>query len=86
MISRFSRHWLDKRNRVPVQQSGQKYEGAALFFASSRDGGATYTQARMAKDNTCECCRLGIAFAEPWSSGRRRSGRSLKAASGIMRS
>jgi hypothetical protein len=57
--------WLDKRNRVPVQQSGQKYDGAALFFASSRDGGATYAEARMAKDNTCECCRLGIAFAGP---------------------
>ncbi|MEP6837070.1 MAG: sialidase family protein, partial [Bradyrhizobium sp.] len=57
--------WLDKRNRVPVQKSGQKYDGAALFFASSRDGGTTYTEARMAKDNTCECCRLGIAFAGP---------------------
>jgi hypothetical protein len=57
--------WLDKRNRVPVQQSGQKYDGAGLFFASSRDGGATYSESRMAKDNTCECCRLGIAFAGP---------------------
>lgn len=57
--------WLDKRNRAPVQQSGQEYDGAALFFASSRDGGATYAEARMAKDNTCECCRLGIAFAGP---------------------
>ena len=57
--------WLDKRNRVPAQQSGRKYDGAALFFASSRDGGATYSEAHMAKDNTCECCRLGIAFAGP---------------------
>jgi hypothetical protein len=54
--------WLDKRNRVPVQQAGKKYDGAALFFASSRDGGATYSQATMAADNTCECCRLGLAF------------------------
>jgi hypothetical protein len=54
--------WLDKRNRVPVQQSGKKYEGADLFFATSRDGGATYTQAKLATDNTCECCRLGLAF------------------------
>jgi hypothetical protein len=57
--------WLDKRNRVPAQQSGKKYDGAALFFASSRDGGATYSGAHIAKDNTCECCRLGIAFAGP---------------------
>ena len=33
--------WLDKRNRVPAQQRGQPYDGAALFFASSHDGGAT---------------------------------------------
>jgi BNR repeat-like domain len=54
--------WLDKRNRVPVQQAGKKYDGAALFFASSKDGGATYSQAKMVVDNTCECCRLGLAF------------------------
>jgi hypothetical protein len=55
--------WLDKRNRVPAQQSGQKYQGAGLFFASSNDGGATYSESRLAQDNTCECCRLGLAFA-----------------------
>lgn len=54
--------WLDKRNRVPVQQAGRKYEGAALFFASSGDGGASYSDARMALDNTCECCRIALAF------------------------
>lgn len=54
--------WLDKRNRVPAQQAGKKYDGAALFFASSKDAGATYSQARMVVDSTCECCRLGLAF------------------------
>jgi hypothetical protein len=57
--------WLDKRNRVPAQQRGQAYDGAALFFASSHDGGASYSEARMVADNTCECCRLGLAFAGP---------------------
>ena len=57
--------WLDKRNRVPAQQSGRKYEGAGLFFASSKDGGATFSEARLAHDNTCECCRLGLAFDGP---------------------
>jgi hypothetical protein len=57
--------WLDKRNRVPAKQSGQKYDGAGLFFASSKDGGATYSEAHLAADNTCECCRLGLAFAGP---------------------
>ena len=54
--------WLDKRNRVPTQQAGKKYDGAALFFATSKDGGATYSKAEMVVDNTCECCRLGLAF------------------------
>jgi hypothetical protein len=54
--------WLDKRNRVPAKQAGKKYDGAALFFAMSKDGGATYSQAEMVADNTCECCRLGLAF------------------------
>jgi hypothetical protein len=57
--------WLDKRNRVPAQQRGQNYDGAGLFFASSKDGGATYSESRLAQDNTCECCRLGLAFAGP---------------------
>ncbi|UZE47400.1 sialidase family protein [Rhodopseudomonas sp. P2A-2r] len=57
--------WLDKRNRVPVQQAGKKYDGAALYVASSRDGGATYSEAQMVKDNTCECCRIGLAFVGP---------------------
>lgn len=54
--------WLDKRNRVPAREAGRKYEGAALFFASSQNGGATWSDARMAIDNTCECCRVGLAF------------------------
>ena len=57
--------WLDKRNRLPAKAAGQSYDGAGLFFASSRDGGATYTGAKLAHDNTCECCRLGLAFAGP---------------------
>jgi hypothetical protein len=40
--------WIDKRNRVPAQQEGKKYEGAGLFFASSKDGGAAYAEARLA--------------------------------------
>jgi len=57
--------WIDKRNRVPAQLEGRKYEGAGLFFASSKDGGAAYAEARLASDNTCECCRIGLAFAGP---------------------
>ena len=57
--------WLDKRNRVPAKEKGEKYVGAALAFAWSGDAGATVTQTELAQDNTCECCRLGVAFAGP---------------------
>src|SRR5712671_3338727 len=56
--------WLDKRNRAPAREKGETYIGAALAFAWSKDGGETYSDTLIAKDNTCECCRLGVAFAE----------------------
>lgn len=57
--------WLDKRNRIFAKEAGQKYEGAGLFFTSSGDGGTTYAEAKLAREGTCECCRLGLAFAAP---------------------
>jgi hypothetical protein len=57
--------WIDKRNRVDARANNQSYVGAALFFTWLKDGAATSSEARMARDNTCECCRLGIAFAAP---------------------
>jgi hypothetical protein len=55
--------WLDKRNRAPAAERGEKYVGAGLAFASSHDHGATFSETRIAFDNTCECCRLAVAFA-----------------------
>jgi hypothetical protein len=57
--------WFDKRNRAPARARGEKYAGAALAFAWSSDHGATFSETRLARDNTCECCRLGVAFAGP---------------------
>jgi hypothetical protein len=57
--------WLDKRDRVPAMARGEKYVGAGLAFAWSNDHGASFTVARIAQDNTCECCRLGVGFAGP---------------------
>jgi hypothetical protein len=57
--------WLDKRNRVPAKARNETYVGAALAFAWSNDHGASVSDTRIAQDNTCECCRLGIAFAGP---------------------
>jgi hypothetical protein len=57
--------WLDKRNAVAARAKGQTYVGAALAFAWSNADGTRFAQTRIAQDNTCECCRLGVAFAAP---------------------
>ena len=57
--------WLDKRNRVPAKARNEPYIGAALAFTWANDHGSALSEARLAHDNTCECCRLGIAFAGP---------------------
>ena len=56
--------WLDKRNVAPAQKAGRNYDGAALAYAWS-DGKASFSDTNIAADNTCECCRLGLAFAGP---------------------
>jgi hypothetical protein len=55
--------WLDKRDGVAAAERNEKYVGAGLAFAWSRDHGASFSEARIAVDNTCECCRLAVAFA-----------------------
>lgn len=57
--------WLDKRHGPPARAAGKPYPGAALAYAWSDDEGAHFADTRIALDNTCECCRLGVAFAGP---------------------
>jgi hypothetical protein len=54
--------WLDKRNVAAAGASGNPYPGTALAFSWSSDGGESFAPARIARDNVCECCRLGVAF------------------------
>jgi len=54
--------WLDKRNIAKARAAGRAYPGAALAYAWE-DGDAGFGDASIALDNTCECCRLGLAFA-----------------------
>ena len=56
--------WLDKRNVAKSIAAGRPYPGAALAFAWA-DGAAGFGSTHIAADNTCECCRLGLAFAGP---------------------
>ena len=56
--------WIDKRNLAAAHRAARTYDGAALAFAWST-GGKDFAVTRIAKDNTCECCRIGVAFAGP---------------------
>jgi len=53
--------WIDKRNLAAAQKAGKDYAGAALAF-SWAEAGNNFAVARIAKDNTCECCRIGVTF------------------------
>ena len=57
--------WLDKRDVAIATRESRPYPGAALAFSWSRDGGASFSPSRIAHDDTCECCRIGVAFAGP---------------------
>jgi len=52
--------WIDKRNLAAAKRAGEKYDGAALAFAWKQD--ANFAVTHIAQDNTCECCRIGVAF------------------------
>ena len=56
--------WLDKRNVAAATAAGKSYPGAALAYAWA-DGATGFAATHIAADNTCECCRLGLAFAGP---------------------
>jgi hypothetical protein len=57
--------WLDKRNVAAAKAAGKTYPGGALAYSWSLDGGESFMPARIARDNVCECCRLGVAFLGP---------------------
>jgi len=59
--------WIDKRNRPTARAAGRKYAGAALAYTwlTGPNKGKDASETFVAKDNTCECCRLGVAFAGP---------------------
>jgi hypothetical protein len=53
--------WIDKRGLTAAKAAGQAYDGAAIYYAVSRDGGASFEPERKVIDHTCECCRIAMA-------------------------
>jgi hypothetical protein len=57
--------WIDKRDAAAAKSAGTAYAGAALAYAWDDESGKTLSDASMAQDNTCECCRIDVSFAGP---------------------
>lgn len=52
--------WLDKRDLSAAQKTGEKYSGAAIYYAMSDSGGASFRSNVKIADHTCECCRTAM--------------------------
>lgn len=53
--------WLDKRDLSAAQKAGEKYNGAAIYYAMSDNGGASFRSNVKIADYVCECCRVATA-------------------------
>lgn len=56
--------WLDKRGSSAAEKQGQKYTGAAVYYAVSENGGQRFGPNRMAVEHSCECCRIAMAMGQ----------------------
>lgn len=54
--------WLDKRDLFSAQRENKPYNGAAVYYAVSDDGGASFQPNLKAADHSCECCRVAMAL------------------------
>ncbi len=50
--------WLDKRDKVKAKANNQSYTGTAIYYATSKDHGETFSENIKIADHTCECCRI----------------------------
>lgn len=60
--------WIDKRDaeraRAAHGSAVSAYDGAAVYYNVSRDGGQTFGADTRLADHSCECCRIAVS-AEP---------------------
>lgn len=53
--------WIDKREGEAAKRAGGSYRGAAIYYAVSTDGGASFGANERLAAHTCECCRIALA-------------------------
>jgi hypothetical protein len=54
--------WLDKRDLSAALKKGEQYTGAAVYYAVSDDGGASFCPNVKVADHSCECCRVAMGM------------------------
>jgi hypothetical protein len=55
--------WLDGRKKAAQARAGVKHLGSSICYVLSDDRGETFSPNTMLADHSCECCRIGLAFA-----------------------
>lgn len=53
--------WIDKRDLGASLAAGEEYSGAAVYYAVSTDGGASFSENYRVANHSCECCRIAVA-------------------------
>ncbi len=53
--------WVDKRDLMASKAAGKPYDGAAIYYAVSRNQGKSFSPELKLADNSCECCRIALA-------------------------
>lgn len=53
--------WIDKRDLEAHKGDKKSYRGAAIYAATSRDGGRSFDPEVKVADHSCECCRITTA-------------------------
>ena len=53
--------WIDKRDAEVQRANKGAYRGAAIYTATSTDGGRSFQPERKLADHSCECCRIAAA-------------------------
>ncbi|WP_266158347.1 sialidase family protein [Dyella silvatica] len=54
--------WIDKRDLEAATAQSKPYLGAAIYYSVSSDRGASFATERKLVDQSCECCRIALAF------------------------
>lgn len=54
--------WIDKRDDEAAKVRKEKYEGAAVYYATSENGGVSFRGDYKLADHSCECCRIALAL------------------------